>query len=207
MSDGPGGFFLPFPIQPDPDTLERIRAAQDHEQMIVEDYHHGTARLFESLSEEQLVAQKTMLHVIAANCEDRDRAIPAYYEGIITGILAVKHNVCIGCHRNHDKVMADQMDREAEEAASPPPMDGGNPHAPAPLKADLKIGEVGFLSDVQLANMEEYNLDDLRSSDDNRLMGFVCLGCGLHYTSIEDRMLRPADKGGCSGCVQKEQWG
>ena len=201
--DGPENFIFPFPFRPDPETLERMRAAQDHQQMIVEDYHHGTSRLIEGLSEEQLTYFKTLLHVIAANCDGEGRAIPAYYEGIVDGVLSVKYNICMGCHKNHDQVMKEQMEREA----NPPPMDGGDPHAPAPLKADLKIGEVGFLSDVQLANMEEYNLDDLRSSDDNRLMGFVCLGCGLHYTSIEDRMLRPADKGGCSGCVQKEQWG
>lgn len=206
--EGPGGFFLPFPLPIDPEMLEKMRQAKDHEAMVVEDYHHGIARLFDSLNEEQLTAQKSLLHVVASNSKGSSRVIPAYYEGILIGILSVKYGICIGCENNHEKLMAEQLQREADQQDQPTaPMDGGDPYLPADLTVDLKVGQIGFLSDTQIENMQKYNLDDLRSADDNRLMGFVCLGCGIQYPSIEDRMLKPADKGGCSGCVQKEQWG
>jgi hypothetical protein len=208
MSEEGPGFFLPFPLPIDPEMLEKMRQAKDHEAMVVEDYHHGIARFLDSLNEEQLTAQKSLLHVVAANSKGSSRVIPAYYEGILIGILSAKYGICIGCENNHEKLMAEQLQRESEQQDQPPvPMDGGDPFKPGQKTVDLHIGEGGMLSDEQLANMEQYNLDDLRDEDTGRLMGFVCLGCGMQYPSIEDRMLKPADKGGCSGCVQKEQWG
>jgi len=211
MSDGPEGFFFPFPITPDPETLAKMREMQDHQQMVADDYHHGVARFFDSLSEDQLASQKSLLHVIAANSKGGSRVIPAYYEGIVTGMLSAKYHVCIGCDQNHQTIMHEQMQREQDGTQdfgeqTLTAMDGGDPFKPSDTgKVDLKVGEDGFLSDKQLQQMVEYNLDDQRSEENNTLLGFVCTKCGLYYTSIEDRMLKRPDD--CAGCHQKQMWG
>lgn len=50
-------------------------------------------------------------------------------------------------------------------------------------------------------DMNDYNLEP---ADGNTLR---CKGCGMIYSSIQDRALRKSDKSGCPGCVQKEKWG
>lgn len=44
--------------------------------------------------------------------------------------------------------------------------------------------------------LEDYNLAP--SEHEGR---FVCIGCGLEYVTLEDRMLRPAHV--CAGCMQR----
>ncbi len=204
MSDGPGGFFLPFPFQPDEETLRRMREAHEHQEMIVEDYHHGVARLFNGMTQEQLEAQRTLLHVIVANSKGTSRVIPAYYEGIIKGILATRHGVCIGCDNNHDELIKEQTEREARQDTLPA-MDGGDPFKPGEPLTDLPVGRAGLLSDAQLENMELYHLDDLRTEDEGILIGFRCIKCGLQYPTIEDRMLKQPDD--CHGCQMKDAHG
>jgi len=61
------------------------------------------------------------------------------------------------------------------------------------------------LSEEELKQMKEYNLDDVRDIDTHELYGFICLNCGQRYPTIEDRMKRRPDE--CSGCFQKAKWG
>lgn len=44
--------------------------------------------------------------------------------------------------------------------------------------------------------LEDYNL-----APSGREGRFVCIGCGLEYVTLEDRMLRPAHV--CAGCMQR----
>lgn len=208
MSESHGGFFLPFPFGGDPEEMmRRMQEQADRKDMQVDDYRHGTARFFDSLSEEQLSALREMVHVIVTNAEPTSRTVPAYYEGVVSGLLHAKFKVCLGCDHNHERVMAEQM-QQSENLAPNPAMDGGDPFRPVGIgSVDLEVGQEGVLSVAQVQHMMEYNLDDLRDQDTNVLIGFVCLHCKKQYPSIEDRMLRPADKSGCPGCVHKEQWG
>jgi hypothetical protein len=50
------------------------------------------------------------------------------------------------------------------------------------------------------AALKEYNMEHR----DGRLF---CAGCGLEYTSMNDRMLRQPGPDGCHGCKQKAAWG
>ena len=61
------------------------------------------------------------------------------------------------------------------------------------------------LSEEELRQMKEYNLDDVRDVDTHELYGFICLNCQMRYPTIESRM----DKGveGCDGCHHKAKWG
>ena len=61
------------------------------------------------------------------------------------------------------------------------------------------------LTEEQLRQMEEYNLDDVRDIDTHELYGFICLNCGMRYLTIEARMEQPVD--GCQGCFHKAKWG
>lgn len=66
------------------------------------------------------------------------------------------------------------------------------------------------LSDRIKTMAEQYNLDDAWEDLDlggKRFLGWVCLNCKKMYPSIQDRAMKPADKAGCPGCVNKEKWG
>lgn len=224
MSESHGGFFLPFPFGGDPEEMmRRMQEQADRKDMQVDDYRHGTARFVDGLTEEQLAALREMLHVIVTNSDPTSRTVPAFYEGVVSGLLHAKFKICLGCDHNHDKVMAEQLQNTENLApnpaaqedwldgskGSPEPMDGGDPFKPVGLgNVDLQIGDEGVLSVTQVENMLKYNLDDVRDSDDGDcLVYFKCVNCGKQYPTIEDRMLRPPDKSGCPGCVQKEKWG
>lgn len=201
-TQGPA-FFIPMPSE----ILAEMQRRHDQHQMEADDYYHSLARMFDSFNKEQLETFRTMMHGLLQISDGPVQANLALYEGMIVGILHSKFNVCLACNRDHDEVMAQQMEAQALQEETPPAMDGGDPFKPAQPTADLQIDQVGILSDAQLAAMEEYNLDDVRSAEDGRLLGFICINCGMRYVSIEDRMRRPTGKAGCSGCVNKEKWG
>jgi hypothetical protein len=71
----------------------------------------------------------------------------------------------------------------------------------------MNIGSVSPLSTREVELMKEYNLDDLREENTNKLVGFICKRCGMHYPSIKDRMIEPPGEANCAGCVHKTQWG
>jgi hypothetical protein len=190
-----------FPEEFKQQVLEAITQSR----MEIEDFQHGVATFLNSMDKEQLLAFKKVVNYFGKTV-DGDTSTIAYFEGVTTGLLHARHSICLGCENDHEELMRNAGMRETEPVYSPP-MDGGNPYEPAPDTPNLAIGEVGMLSDFQLRKMEEYGLDDLRSSDDGRLIGFICVNCKTQYPSITDRMLRPPDKSGCGGCVQKEKWG
>lgn len=208
MSDEEGNegeaMFIPLPPQ---EVLREMQRRHDQHMMEIDDYHHSIARMLDSFNKEQLETFRTMMHGLVTISEGEAQANLAMYEGMVVGILHSSFGICLACHRNHDEVMAQQMEAETLQEETLTAMDGGDPFKPASERPDCQIGGIGMLSDKQLADMEEYGLDDLRSSDDSRLLGFVCMNCGTQYQSIEDRKLRPAGKSGCPGCVNKEKWG
>ena len=56
-------------------------------------------------------------------------------------------------------------------------------------------------SSNKAALLEEYGLTE---DDEGNLF---CVNCKMSYTSLDDRMRRSANVSGCTGCVQKAQWG
>jgi hypothetical protein len=61
------------------------------------------------------------------------------------------------------------------------------------------------LTKKQLAQMKEYNLDDVRDIDTHELYGFICLNCGMRYPTIAERMKKSPEE--CEGCFYKAKWG
>jgi len=101
-----------------------------------------------------------------------------YYVGVAANILDMKYGQCMSCARKHDEELANMA---AESEAAFPPKD----------------------SSVYQGLMDEYNMEQ----DDDGSDRVMCKNCGMWYINLKDRMLRSPDKSGCSGCVQKEQWG
>jgi hypothetical protein len=194
-----------------PGTPEEFKAEFsamiDRQKMQAEDYSHAATSLFDALSEEQLMSLSSIMHNIALSGKGKGRAVPAYYEGILCGILHIKYGVCFGCGKNHDREMQSAMTDSLDKFNAGKTLEDTSEYEepPLPYLGDLRIGETGQLSLAQMHNMEVYNLDDVREEGSNVLLGYICKGCGLRYVTIEDRMLK--EPGDCSGCIQKNKWG
>lgn len=101
--------------------------------------------------------------------------------GIIEGIM-VSRGFCPACGKRHDESI-DQILEEAEPKVT---------------------SEVQYLPPDRQALLEEYNVTD--NDDDPKVdPKVVCLGCGMEYQSLEDRMLRKPNA--CHGCQHKAKWG
>lgn len=185
---------------------EEMRAHLEQQNMAIESYRHDVQRLFDELSKEHMMTLRTMLNQFTMEGDSR---LTSYYEGVVAATIAHRFDVCGGCGENHADVLLQERDGQSGRTVrtdSPigkalkidgflPAQDGDKP---------LSTADLGF-TDEQLANMEKYNLDDVRDEVTLELLGFICKGCGLRYVSIEDRMLRAPDA--CHGCYLKSAHG
>lgn len=175
---------------------EVMQHRRDHEQM-AQVARHQLRRLFTELSEGQLRSLNDLLHMLSSSEAEAPR-VAAYYHGLGTASLEARFGVCTACDSNpcaHDQAIQGLLPPVAAPGSTEPPR--GIP--------DVKVGESGMLLVDQQMKMLDYNLDDLREEGTNKLLGFVCNGCGMRYPSIEDRMLKQPDD--CSGCHQKAKFG
>lgn len=189
-----------FPPGTPDEFKDQVNSLYQRQQMATEDFQHRVAALFDGFTEEQLVTHKHMMHHLVMLTNAHGDTLAAYYEGIATGLLHVKYGVCLGCDQNHEKLMEEAgfggqqpVDIEESEVAADPEM--------------CTTGGDWPVSELQQKQMDEYNLDDLRDEETNRLIGFTCKNCGMRYLSISDRMLREPGVEGCGGCQQKAKWG
>lgn len=170
--------FMPIPEE----MRQHLEQQAAKQEMFADSYRHAVQRMFDELSREHLETLRQILH----NLTMSGSTLAAYYEGQVATSLHTRFNVCSGCGVNHDE--------QAEDL-----------HQPGPDGTVQTVIVAGDLTHEDLTNMEKYNLDDLREEDTNRLLGFVCKGCGLKYSSIEDRMVKEPDE--CHGCQEKARWG
>lgn len=233
MSDQPNqpffGGFLPLP----PGMKEQMEEIHARHEMESQSIRHQILNLFNELEQDHLFILRVILSSLASAPGKQSSLMASYYEGIASAKLDSRFDVCPGCGENHDERMMDelkfaqgdgvkkievetthgvdgpiegldlqrtalqfgttmheQLELFPEKAATPDPRT-----VPETLSGD----------DQEL--MEQYNLDDLRDEDTHKLLGFVCLGCGKNYQSIQDRMLRQPGIEGCDGCINKQKWG
>lgn len=202
-NDGEQQFFgFPVPAE----MMADMRARQARIEMHYISASHQIASLYEELSKDHLLALRMMLSGISnASSDGEARRLAAYSEGVAAATLTQRFDVCSGCGENHDEPFLKEAGIGDE-----PKME---PSAPASMGADqmtlfdMRPEVHADLQPGDLEKMREYNIDDLRDESTLRLLGFVCLGCGQQYPSIEDRAKRPAGVEGCSGCQQKAAWG
>jgi hypothetical protein len=86
--------FIPFSAP----TQEQI----ERHQMAVTASQHETYRLFGELEVDQLKNLRLMLHVINCNT-DGPNPTGEHFEGVASGVLFGKYNLCLACGVDHDK--------------------------------------------------------------------------------------------------------
>lgn len=176
-------------------TMEQRRHAADVQR-------HEIRRFIHELKEDQL---RTFIALLTGFAEEDGPDLANHFQGMATTILEAKFGVCWACVES-PCVMTQAVDKMVgiQTLVAAP----GSTEPLIPDEVGCKIGESGMLSTLQIDKMEEYNLDDLREEGSNKLLGFICLGCkDMTYSTIGDRMLKPAGKGNCPGCVNKEKFG
>jgi len=205
-----------------PEIQEQLREQRDKDQMVRESLRREIEGMFLELSPENLATLRLILRAIADEPSGR---LAAYYEGIVAQTLVLKYNLCGGCGGDHgdnpesileahnesdDKPEKDSVE---DDAFSHPAPDGtGSIFEPRDEQTEEfdhihpeveHIGHTGLIHPDTQAKMNALNLDDLREEGTNRILGFVCKGCGLKYVSVEDRAIREE----CHGCLHKAAWG
>lgn len=173
-----------------PEMQEALRQMMDQHQqeselhnMHVESSRHRMRDFLEGLNEEQLLCLRGLVHMVMADSDDETAG---FYLGLTASMLSGKFGYCVMCQTKHASI-EDIVHTEAEQSA---PEKGAGMRERAVEERDERD-----------STMAEYNLQP------NPMGGYECTYCGQPYQSIEDRMLRPSGKEGCSGCVQKEKWG
>ena len=206
---------IPFFVPLTPEQREELERQRAKEEMAVEDYRHSQQRLFIELPKEHLLTVRLMFHALSNLDHVECIAMASYLEGLATASLHYRFKVCPGCGEDHDKefFFADQESLDIDPTGKtdtadkvdyitePMPVKGGD------IPSLMEELDSGLLTADDIALMVQYNLDDVRDEDTQKLLGFICKGCGLRYISIEDRMLRPPGVEGCGGCQQKSAWG
>lgn len=190
--------FMPFEM---PEEMrEQLRKQAEEHAMQTENYYHSVQHLFDELNKEQLLTLRWILHNVRA---DESGQLASYYEGQLANMLHQKHNVCPGCGKDHAEEFLDNP----ASGVSTESVNANTERVKAETTADIAHFGPSALTDEQRGNMDEYNIDDAWDEETGKFLGFVCLGCGLKYQSIEDRMLKPPGVEGCSGCIQKAKFG
>lgn len=181
-----------------PDEIEHaIQQQRDLFVMNMTEAKHKVYGFIDTLSEEQLQGLSMLVHAFATETEEAGYA--KFVDGYLAAVAKAKYNICPGCGEDHDKQLDEMRQQEEGQTFTGDRPLSVNEDSTAPLAPYI-------LTEDDLANMEEYNLDDLRDEDPpHHLLGFICKGCGMRYVSIADRMLRPPDT--CSGCQMKSAHG
>lgn len=214
-----------------PEMAQAMQRQNDQVQMFQEAQQKSIEHLLDALDPEDLA---TLRMIFRDMVPDEKGRLAAYYEGVCASMLRVKYDRCPGCGGDHDSAehLLDGSD-SADSAAAPGPDSSGSEEEiilaqPGPLGEqsifenkdafDSKplpdtyvdaskplVGQKGLMTEDLVKKMVEYNVDDLRDEDTGAIIGFKCLGCGMNYQSLEDRMLRAPDD--CHGCQHKSAWG
>lgn len=180
-----GGWWFPIG-QPPPEVLAQMEAQKQHLHMHAQDNTHAIKQLLDDLSVDQLRA----LDLLVANCGNPMGA--SYFRGRIEAVLEVKHDVC-PCGESHNP--DDLLERKVEDHNLPEdPISGAAERAANDMVEAIDYDKL----------MDEYNVTPVQDELEGRV---YCKGCGQHYISLEDRMLRKPGIDGCSGCQQKSAWG
>lgn len=151
--------------------------------MEAQQLRHAVYKLINDLDKDQIQTLDMILLQIA-----QDSEYAHLLSGYIDGVLEAKFQICPAC--------GEPLSSHDPESLLPP------------IENELETKMKTFISDEMRAQMNEYGLDDAWDIETEQFLYFVCTatekcpdaGCGMHYSSIEDRMLRPPGVNGCGGC-------
>lgn len=207
-----------FAFQPPAEVVERMREQAAHAQMHRQDDEHAIRDLLEGLDKDELITLRMILQ------RSRSKQINAYYQGRIEAILDAQHGVCV-CGGDHT-VPPEQV---GESFYKGQPVEDVQTIMDPEEKAEMEEetadqvvsypGQMLDMEDVIEAErlMEQYTLEpdplygeswDPETSERSLPPSkFRCTVCGMGYSSLEDRMRRPAGIDGCTGCQRKSAQG
>jgi hypothetical protein len=192
-------FFSPENIPPE--IIETIRRQHDLGNMEAEDAVHRRQEFLDGLDEEQLLALRSLLAVLAS-----DSTIATYLLGTTSAMLRLRFGLC-GCGSKHDST-AHVRGLEDVQLPPDPPDDG-----PTYDSAELISGELvrdadknrTWRENIPLSLLAAYSLEIHTPVEG--IQSLVCSGCGIVQVSLEDRLSRAPGVKGCSTCQQQAKWG
>lgn len=177
--DQPRIFGVPIPSE----IVSEMERHVDLHRMTAETMKHDVYNFIDNLPREDFAIFQLIIHTLAD--EEEDGSYAKFLSGYLLATRKARFGICPGCGQDHDK--------QVEEVL-------GNHDSTVPT-------EPYILSEEDFADMEKYNLDDLRDEDTHDLLGFICKNCGMRYVSIADRKLRPPGVDGCNGCQLRSAHG
>lgn len=192
-----------------PEEIERANAEMDV-------IRHEFIRFLDEMDDDGLRLMETMLDGMAIS--DHASRMAAFFSGKIGQMRHDKFKICAACNKNHDKDLQ-ALTGDGPASPSPTPRPDLPPFVAARRKLDeaaedsnvqplyTPIGSTEPMTEGELNTMAMFKLDDIRLEGTNELMAFVCLGCGIHYPTIEERISKPRGVEGCAGCQQKAKFG
>jgi hypothetical protein len=108
-----------------------------------------------------------------------------------------------------DKCMVCDLDHDEEINAllpTAPAAEEPRVKTPDELVKDAEA-EAAYAKSLEMVREHEANLLKYELVQDFEKGGFKCFNCGMPSPSLEDRMMKPAGREGCPGCIQKAKWG
>ena len=185
-----------IPLNPDdmpPELREQLAAAQheahmqsDKAAMEFQSKEHQMMGLIHSLDEEQLDALQSLLDTFVDPTAGPLRV--AMHIGEIRSILHFKFGRCV-CGRDHET-----LEDILQHSATGTEADERGEIEPEDIETLDPIEEARAKSDELHAT---YNVVPMHDGTH----GVMCIGCGLTYVNLRDRMVKGPDD--CHGCHQK----
>jgi hypothetical protein len=170
-----------FPMDPE----EAQRHVEMH-QMATESVTHSILSFIENLNEDQLDTMSSIL--LSVGGENGD-LLGAQLNGMIRQIVKFRYGRC-QCGKRHESLDGISLDGTA---VRPEPVVNAGPVEP-PQPADPLI-LLAAASEKEVSLLKQYNLYKHSSGK------LTCVGCGLEYISLRDRMVKEPDD--CHGCKLK----
>lgn len=140
-----------------------------------------------------------VLRAILRACQSGP-AVAGYYEGILSIMLAQKSGRCWACDKDHDADLAGIVaDRHVEHQHDEPEPE----HQTLTDQPDGSVKVESFDPHAVQAQATEYRVEFIGPVGPQ--CPVRCLGCGLKYVSLADRMMKRPDD--CHGCHHKAAHG
>lgn len=186
-----------------PEELQNaLRQQAAQAEMASDDFGHSIIRFMDEADDEALTTVRSMMHMLV---HSTDSPLASYWEGMLTWARKERYGICPAHGVDHSKELADMSGQEVPPAGDEMDMRSGTP-------VNEQITPASF-SPAQRGTMEQYHVDDAYDADTRAFIGFRCTGivggpvdgCGMIYTSLEDRMVHEPEH--CSGCFAKAAHG
>jgi hypothetical protein len=187
---------------PVPEEIKRaIVADMEHRRLVADSYRHDLQRMFEEISKDHLITLRQMVGFIAASDKT---GYASYVEGVAATTLHYRFNVCGTCGVNHEEELLADQNQPADQQKS---LFEQEQSAVNDAKVQILLDEYGLKFACPCGRFSCTEADHLNLPRNYGTNKVICINCGMVYPNLEDRIMKPAGKEGCEGCINKEKWG